>query len=269
MSSSYIIIYSDRIVTLAHAHFFFCSDFANKTVAIHEGIGAELVYAVFVSPEHKRVTVSFRGSVNIQDWITNTKFFGLMTDLKLPGFTTEKDLLSDERKSYGRVHLGFYEYLFGKTKKGPNGSCKSKSEEIIGHLAHLFENECKGFSLFVTGHSLGGATSTLFATRAATFGQFGKVTNVSFASPYCGDQSFRDHFYELEQKGLIRHIRISNEEDVVPLIPFTAPNIPFVGTNKSGVPLEMYKHVSRSGFHFSCLILSMPSFFLTFLNNSL
>ena len=88
--------------------------------------------------------------------------------------------------------------------------------------------------------------STLFAARAATFGQFGKVTNVSFASPYCGDQGFRDHFYQLEQKNLIRHIRISNEEDVVPLIPFVAPN---------GIaPLEMYKHVSSKRvlfFHFS------------------
>ena len=82
----------------------------------------------------------------------------------------------------------------------------------------------------------GGSLSTLFAARAATFGQFGKVTNVSFASPYCGGQEFRDHFYELEKKNLIRHIRISNEEDVVPLIPFFAPN---------GIaPPEMFKHVS-------------------------
>lgn len=82
----------------------------------------------------------------------------------------------------------------------------------------------------------GGALSTLFAARAAAFGQFGKVTNVSFASPFVGGQEFRDFFYSLEKKNLIRHIRFSNEEDIVPLIPFVAPN---------GIALpEMYKHVS-------------------------
>ena len=101
---------------------------------------------------------------------------------------------------------------------------------------------------------IGGSMSTMFAARAATFGQFGKVTNVSFASPYCGDQGFRDHFYELEQKNLIRHIRFSNEEDVVPLIPFVAPN--------GLAPVEMYKHVSceMMTFHvyslFSCIYKS-------------
>lgn len=113
------------------------------------------MYAIFVSPEHKRVTVAFRGSVNANDWITNTKGFGVMTDFKVPGYTSEEAELRDIRKSYGRVHEGFYEYLFGKTKKGLNGSYKSKAEEIMGILEGLFVKECKGFSLFVTGHSLG------------------------------------------------------------------------------------------------------------------
>eukprot|EP00986_Skeletonema_menzelii_P011853 scaffold6236_cov124-Skeletonema_menzelii.AAC.3 len=214
-------------------------DFVNKSLAkFINGLDSELVYAIFVSPEHKRVTVAFRGSVNANDWITNTKGFGVMTDFKVPGYTSEEAELRDTRKSYGRVHEGFYEYLFGKTKKGLNGSYKSKAEEIMGILEGLFVEECKGFSLFVTGHSLGGSLSTLFAARAAISKQFGQVTNVSFASPYCGDQGFRDHFYELEKKNLIRHIRISNDEDVVPLIPFVAPN--------GFAPVEMYKHTGMN-----------------------
>eukprot|EP00574_Skeletonema_japonicum_P002923 CAMPEP_0201718292 /NCGR_PEP_ID=MMETSP0593-20130828/3834_1 /ASSEMBLY_ACC=CAM_ASM_000672 /TAXON_ID=267983 /ORGANISM="Skeletonema japonicum, Strain CCMP2506" /LENGTH=515 /DNA_ID=CAMNT_0048208555 /DNA_START=180 /DNA_END=1727 /DNA_ORIENTATION=+ len=214
-------------------------DFSKKSFAkFINGFESELVYAIFVSPANKRVTVAFRGSVNANDWKTNMYGFGVMTDFELPGYTSDESAARDARQSYGRVHQGFYEYLFGKTKKGANESYKSKSEEIMGILCDLFENECKGFSLFVTGHSLGGSLSTLFAARAATFGQFGKVTNVSFASPYCGGQEFRDHFYELEKKNLIRHIRISNEEDVVPLIPFFAPN---------GIaPPEMFKHVGMN-----------------------
>mmetsp|Transcript_4630 Transcript_4630/g.6756 ORF Transcript_4630/g.6756 Transcript_4630/m.6756 type:complete len:516 (+) Transcript_4630:139-1686(+) len=214
-------------------------DFVDKSFAkFINGLDSELVYAIFVSPENKRVTVAFRGSVNANDWIANTYNLGVMTDFKLPGYTSEEAELRDSRNSYGRVHEGFYNYLFGKTAKGANGSYKSKSEEIMGLLVDLFDKECKGYSLFVTGHSLGGSMSTMFAARAATFGQFGKVTNVSFASPYCGDQGFRDHFYELEQKNLIRHIRFSNEEDVVPLIPFVAPN--------GLAPVEMYKHTGMN-----------------------
>jgi hypothetical protein len=57
----------------------------------------------------------------------------------------------------------------------------------------------------------GGSLSTLFAFRAAAFGELSLITNVSFASPYCGNQGFRDQFYELEKMKRIRHLRISND----------------------------------------------------------
>ena len=111
----------------------------------------ELVYAIVVSKKSKRLTVVFRGSVNGDDWLTNLN--GTMTDFGLPGFTSEAT--SDQKENYGRVHMGFYKYLFGKTKVGNNGSNKSKGEEIMGILRSLLENECNGFSVCVTGHSLG------------------------------------------------------------------------------------------------------------------
>ena len=51
-------------------------------------------------------------------------------EFRLPGYT--KDFEVDNRKSYGRVHKGFYDYLFGNTQVGDNGSNKSKAEEIMG-----------------------------------------------------------------------------------------------------------------------------------------
>ena len=86
------------------------SDFTNKSIAkFINGLDSELVYAIFVSPEKKRVTVAFRGSVNANDWIANTQGLGVMTDFKIPGYTSEEAELRDTRKSYGRVHEGFYE----------------------------------------------------------------------------------------------------------------------------------------------------------------
>lgn len=201
------------------------------------GFSSEIVYAIVVSKKAKRITVVFRGSVNASDWITNIQVN--MTDFDLPGFTTEK-AKNDDKRNFGRVHEGFYKYLFGKTQRGSDGSAKSKGEEIMGKLTSLMA-EHEGFSLFVTGHSLGASLSTMFAFRAAAMGELPMVTNVTFASPYVGDQTFRDNFYDLEQKKRIRHLRISNDEDVIPLIPcLTLP---------SGLPipqLEAYKHTGMN-----------------------
>jgi hypothetical protein len=95
--------------------------------------------------------VVFRGSVNIQDWITNLQLS--MTDLELPGFTSDENI-NQPREMFGRVHKGFYKYLFDETQMDKFGSTQSKSEEIMGILRDLTA-EYKDFSIFVTGHSLG------------------------------------------------------------------------------------------------------------------
>jgi len=83
------------------------------------------------------------------------------------------------------------------------------------------------------------------------------VTNVSLASPYVGDQAFRDSFYELEQKNKIRHIRVSNDEDAVPLIPFVAPGLPVVSVGPIPV-MENYKHVGMNIHLFNEEQMFMP-----------
>lgn len=116
---------------------------------------SEIVYAILISKKAKRITVVFRGSMNANDWMANVQFD--MVDFKLPGNTGAGASSKDSnRKIYGKVHEGFYEYLFGRTQQGPNGSMNSKGEEIIGILTTLFtKKKFKDYSLFVTGHSLG------------------------------------------------------------------------------------------------------------------
>jgi hypothetical protein len=60
--------------------------------------------------------------------------------------------------------------------------------------------------------------------------------NVTFASPFVGDHVFKDKFQNLEKTGMIRHLRISNEDDVVPLLPFSTLDF----------PPKLYKHVGMS-----------------------
>ena len=267
---------------------FTTSSFDSQGFLPSSGLKNEAVWAIVVNGSKKKITVVFRGSVNIKDWMSNIKVN--MTDLKLPGYTkkdSEKDStvhtsdtgdlkspgnipdiddskrdskkdstgltadIDDSKKDsqkdstnklYGRVHCGFYHYLFDGTNK-MNGSSMSKGvskgEEIIDMLKEQFFSQpnYKDYKLEVTGHSLGGALSTMFAFRAATEEDLPKVTNVSFASPFVGDSVFREEFMKLEKEGKIRHLRISNYQDVVTLIPSTSlPGFP--------IPtIESYKHV--------------------------
>jgi hypothetical protein len=92
----------------------------------------------------------------------------------------------------------------------------------MGAVAWLIQ-ENKGCSLHITGHSLGGAfLSTMMTFRAAALGDLKDMTvmNISFASPFAGDQEFRDNFVALEKKDKkkkIKHLSVSDFKDVVPL----------------------------------------------------
>lgn len=219
-------------------------DFTSTSLDVQgavEGFNAEVVYAIVVNETLKTITVVFRGSVNASDWISNIQCN--MCDFDLPGYLSPAE--EKNKNSYGKVHEGFYKYLCTKTQISLDGRTIAKSEEIMGNLEGLLSQpEFKDYSVFVTGHSLGGALSTMFSFRAAALGTFEKtITNVSFASPFVGDEVFRDNFIDLERKRLVRHLRISNYQDVVTLIPATTfPGLSGIGLFKHvGMNIRLYK----------------------------
>jgi hypothetical protein len=62
------------------------------------------------------------------------------------------------------------------------------------------------------------------------------ITCISFASPYVGDEGWSAAFGLLETEGRLRHIRVSNEHDFVPLMPppfkfFLGPCYKHTGVN--------------------------------------
>lgn len=198
--------------------------------------GTECCYAIAVSTASRTITVVFRGSVRPQDFVTDLDFNS--DELRLPGFTGKETGFDkdgkDTRAMFGMVHQGFNKFLFGKTKRGENERIISKAEVIMGKLNSLLAGKCKGYDVYFTGHSLGASLSTLMAFRAVALGEIPHVKNVSFASLFVGDQEFRNNFEELEIQGKIQHLRISNDEDIVPLIPW------------STYDLKRYKHVGMN-----------------------
>jgi predicted lipase len=197
------------------------------------GLKSELTYGITVNHELQRLTVVFRGSTALNDWLINVKVDDTNFDLPSPNAKT--------RTNYGRVHEGFYKYLFDNTKPGRDGRTISRAEEIMGKLEALFRMY-PDYKLWVTGHSLGGALSTLFAFRAAMdVGVRNKpVMNVSFASPFVGDHIFKEKFQNLEKTGMIRHLRISNEDDAVPLVPFSTLDFPPKPYKHVGMNVRLY-----------------------------
>ena len=72
------------------------------------GLDSEVVYAIAVSDKTQTISIVFRGSVNANDWITNVS--AKASECLFPGFTTHEGLGTVERKSFGLVHEGFYNY---------------------------------------------------------------------------------------------------------------------------------------------------------------
>lgn len=91
------------------------------------------------------------------------------------------------------------------------------------------KEEYKDYGLLVTGHSLGGALTQLLSFMLAGSQRADflpkPILGISFASPVVGDQVFREVSQEFEKERKLRHIRVSNKNDVVPGTP---PSIPFV-----------------------------------------
>merc|ERR1712038_475 len=77
-----------------------------------------------------------------------------------------------------------------------------------------------GFKVYVTGHSLGAALSTLAAFYLSCDPDIPKpVSNINFASPRVGSESFLKATQLLEQKAQLRILRSMNENDTITVVP--------------------------------------------------
>ena len=96
----------------------------------------ELVHAIVIEPEHKRVTLIFRGTVTKKDFQADLRALQVKADISgrgLPGY------------KHATLHQGFYRYLCGT-----DGNQKSRYEVILDQLKEVFLAH-PGFQLYVTG----------------------------------------------------------------------------------------------------------------------
>lgn len=173
----------------------------------------------------------------------------------------------DGDKTY-EIHRGFRNYLNADTADESDGDL-SKLEQITDNLEEIME-DCEGFDVYVTGHSLGGALATLYGYRLAQKKKYPVVNIMSYASPYVGKEGFKKVFRQAELDGLVRHIRVSNTNDCIPANPCIG-GFCHVGLNlalsKSG-PVINYEGVENPSLPaaFVAFVVAAGSLFVNFLS---
>lgn len=185
----------------------------------------QCVYGIVKNVDKNCIYIVFRGSSNLTDWKYNLS--AQVTDLKTPNLV--KDKMKDSIKDNVEVHRGFYEYLFDN-----KDAIGKQRYDLIEQDIEDFAKE--GYTIYVAGHSLGGALATIVAFKLA--GSKTKwipkpIRCITYASPFVGVEDFQRAFTTLEKMSMVKYLRITNEDDPVPTMPFFS-----LGWKK-----RLYKHV--------------------------
>lgn len=136
----------------------------------------------FVASDSNNVLVTFRGSQELGDWLSNLKV-----------------VRTENPPNYGKVHLGFYQGF----------DCVR--EELIDSLLEVGAKQKK---IWVTGHSLGGAIATVMAAEFIDQYLFDGV--YTFGQPRVVNRKARS-IYSPKYDG--KFFRVVNDDDVVPRLP--------------------------------------------------
>jgi hypothetical protein len=162
---------------------------------------SDLQIGITINHEQKHFAVVFRGSESITDWYYDLQIF------------------KHNYKDNIWIHSGFYNQLHTDNIH----LC------IIQKVKSILELN-PDYKVFVTGHSLGGALSTLFGYMLAHEID-NNVTVVSFASPRIGNLHWQKSF---EAKSNLVHFRVVNNRDLITATPYI--NYYHVGTD-----IRLYK----------------------------
>ena len=178
---------------------------------------------IILNHSKKQLCVVFRGSESLTDWYHD--------------FQISKHLLHSNIK----VHSGFYNQLH--------------SNDVYDKMAHKVKSilaSYPDYTLYITGHSLGGALCTLFGYLLSH--EINEhVTIVSFASPRVGNSYWKESF---ENKSNLSHYRITNNRDIITATP--SYNYRHVGTDIH-IYNDSYKVDSTDVAYccnFSCIVAS-------------
>ena len=153
----------------------------------------DLQVGVTLSEGKKRICIVFRGSESRSDWYYD--FMIVKQGLRMDSLTESPSV---------NVHSGFLSQL----------TTNDVYNTLVNTIKTLLSDH-PDYEICVTGHSLGGALSTLFGFMISHEVD-NKVTVTSFASPRVGDWDWKKAF---EAKSNLYHYRVTNQRDAVTAVP--------------------------------------------------
>jgi hypothetical protein len=151
---------------------------------VDKGIDDNYTLIFGVYEMENELVVIFKGTSNIEDNMNNINF-GKSTIPDIPG----------------RVHSGFKSILFEM-----NNDTQTPNILEILNILDTYPNTTK---IHISGHSLGGAISTIFYSYLLYYRSF-PLNLVTFGSPRVGNKLFCDN---------IKGIRYVNNNDIIPHLP--------------------------------------------------
>ncbi|MDF2652899.1 MAG: lipase class 3 [Paenibacillus sp.] len=158
----------------------------------------------FIAESDAQIVIVFRGTHTTSDWISDA----IARQIQFP-YTKEQCF----------VHEGFLDIY------------RSARKSIVTALNKLATEK----TLYITGHSLGGALAALCATDISTNTKFKNPSVYTYASPRVGNQAFASLFNLRTGP----HYRIYNTNDFVPLLP------PFIYRSPRTDKVYHYIHVKK------------------------
>lgn len=160
---------------------------SGKVVQFIQDETTDIQVGITLCEAKRRISVVFRGSESSADW-----YYDLL-------------IMKHKLKDDIRVHSGFYKQL----------TQNNVYEKIVSEVKSTL-TKYPDFAIYVTGHSLGGALSTLFGYMLSNE-MANQITVVSFASPRVGNYAWKQAFNAKEN---LTHYRVTNNRDIVTALPF-------------------------------------------------
>jgi predicted lipase len=170
----------------------------------------DLVYGIMINFKKKSISLVFRGSVTLKDWLEN-----------LTLHQSSNETITSIAKNGARVHTGFKDYLFERFSQISAVLKEFYTYKHDGSPRRDY-SEYRDYNLTISGHSLGGALAQLSGFLFAGSPDFeniipSPINTITYASPTVGDDNFYRAFRKLENANRLRHIRITNAQDAVPV----------------------------------------------------
>ena len=189
--------------------------------------------------EGKIIFVVFRGTRELAEWFSNVQF------KQVNFLSTESNQKGIQ--GFGKISLGFNKIytlfrpgiliersFINKIFRSLDAKARNilekidnfniKEQSIYEAIEEFFSNtdiNSSNASIYVAGHSLGGALATISAMDIVAKDKFNNpIYLYTFASPRVGDNVFADKFNEFIIQEKIKAFRFANSEDIVPKVPF-------------------------------------------------